>query len=81
MPSGQFAPSRPSADLMLTTMAMALEGRVVAVVVTDEATSEVFSVPSATIEHDTIHPRVVALADVAGVVAEHAQRRGSRPQQ
>jgi two-component system, chemotaxis family, protein-glutamate methylesterase/glutaminase len=86
--SGAFPPSRPSGDLLLTTLALAAGPRAVAVVltgggqdgatgatairkhggtvlVTDEATSQVFSMPSATIERDTIHPTVLPLELVA----------------
>jgi two-component system chemotaxis response regulator CheB len=73
--SGPFPPSRPSADLLLTTLALAAGRRVIAVVLSghghdgatgasvvhrmggtvlasDRASSQAFSMPSATIESD-----------------------------
>ncbi|MFG1928585.1 chemotaxis protein CheB [Cryptosporangium sp. NPDC048952] len=75
IPSGRFPPSRPSADLLLTTLAMAVGPQVIAVVLTgggqdgatgatavhhrgglvlasDEATSQYFAMPQATISRD-----------------------------
>jgi two-component system chemotaxis response regulator CheB len=82
--SGAFPPSRPSADLLLTTLAVAAGRRVIAVVLTgkgsdgatgatavhhfggtvlasDEASSEFFAMPSATIERQDVIDRVVDL--------------------
>ena len=86
--SGVSPPSRPSADLLLATLATALGERAVAVVLsggghdgatgatavhvcggtvvaTDEATSETYSMPLATIERDDAIDHVVALDEVA----------------
>jgi two-component system chemotaxis response regulator CheB len=86
--SGAFPPSRPSADLLLTTLAVAARGRVIAVVLSgkghdgatgasavhrfggrvlasDEASSQSFAMPSATIERDGAIDHVVALDALA----------------
>jgi two-component system, chemotaxis family, protein-glutamate methylesterase/glutaminase len=82
--SGAFPPSRPSADLLLTTLAIAAGPRAIAVVLsgnghdgatgataihrfggtvvaTDAASSQAFSMPSATIERDHAVDHIVAL--------------------
>jgi two-component system chemotaxis response regulator CheB len=86
--SGAFPPSRPSADLLLTTLAVAARGRVIAVVLSgkghdgatgasavhrfggrvlasDEASSQSFAMPSATIEREGAIDQVVALDALA----------------
>jgi two-component system chemotaxis response regulator CheB len=91
--SGQVPPSRPSADLLLATLATALGTRVIAVILsgsgrngatgatavhvlggtvlaTDEATSAFFAMPQAAIERDTTVDRIVALDDVAPLLAD-----------
>lgn len=91
--SGVAPPSRPSADLLLTTLAIAAGPRATAVVLsggghdgatgatavhvfggtvvaTDEATSSSFSMPLATIERDGAIDHVVALDEVAPLLAE-----------
>ena len=82
--SGAFPPSRPSADLLLTTLAVSAGPRVIAAVLsghghdgatgatavhrfggtvlaTDEASSTVFSMPSATIERDSATDHIIDL--------------------
>jgi two-component system chemotaxis response regulator CheB len=89
--SGAFPPSRPSADLLLTTLAIAAGPRAIAVVLTgkghdgatgasaihrfggtvlatDAATSQSFSMPSATIERDHTIDHVVALDDLPALL-------------
>jgi two-component system, chemotaxis family, protein-glutamate methylesterase/glutaminase len=91
--SGSFPPSRPSADLLLTTLALAAGPSAIAVVMTgggqdgatgataihkhggtvlatDEETSHTFSMPSATIKRDSIHPTVVPLERVADTLLQ-----------
>lgn len=86
--SGSFPPPRPSADLLLTSLALAAGESAIAVVMTgggqdgatgataihkhggtvlatDEETSQLFSMPSATIERDEIGPDVVPVDRVA----------------
>lgn len=86
--SGKAPPSRPSADLLLATLATAVGERAVALVLSggghdgatgatavhvcggtvlasDEATSTVFSMPSATIARDHAVDQVVPLHDAA----------------
>jgi two-component system chemotaxis response regulator CheB len=95
--SGAFPPSRPSADLLLTTLAIACGPSAIAVVMTgggqdgatgatvihkhggtvlatDQATSQMFSMPSATIERGSIHPTVVALDEMADAIARLVPR-------
>jgi two-component system, chemotaxis family, protein-glutamate methylesterase/glutaminase len=89
--SGDRPPYRPSADLLLTSLALAVGHRAVAVVLSghgidgatgatavhhfgglviasDEATSEEFSMPSATIDRDTIIDHEMALDEIAGLL-------------
>jgi len=91
--SGAYPPSRPSADLLLTTLAMAAGARVIAVVLTgggidgatgatavhrfggcviasDRASSEVFSMPEATIGRDSAINRVLPLSDIGGLLID-----------
>lgn len=86
--SGAFPPSRPSADLLLTTLAIAVGPAAMAVILsggghdgttgatavhrlggaviaTDKATSQNFSMPSAAIGRDAIVDAVVPLPDAA----------------
>jgi two-component system chemotaxis response regulator CheB len=90
--SGPAPPSRPSADLLLVTLAMTCGPRATAVVLSggghdaatgatvvhhfggtviasDELSSEHFSMPQATIERDTAIDQIVALNDIAAVLA------------
>lgn len=90
--SGAAPPSRPSADLLLTTMATSLGARAVAVVLSghghdgatgataihalggtvlasDEASSEVFAMPKATIDRDHAIDQVAPVDEVAGLLA------------
>jgi two-component system chemotaxis response regulator CheB len=90
--SGAAPPSRPSADLLLATLATAAGPRAIAVVLsgaghdgatgataihacggtvvaTDEASSQVFSMPRATIERRGVIDRIVALEDVGELLA------------
>lgn len=103
--SGAFPPSRPSADLLLTTLALAVGARAIAVVLsgqghdgatgatavhqfggtvlaTDEASSEAFSMPSATIDRDhavdhIVHLDAIAELLVALVSAPRPDRAGA----
>jgi two-component system, chemotaxis family, protein-glutamate methylesterase/glutaminase len=82
--SGPYPPSRPSADLLLTTLALSAGPRAVAVVLsgqghdgatgatavhrfggtvlaTDQASSQAFSMPSATIQRDNAIDHIVHL--------------------
>ena len=91
--SGAFPPSRPSADLLLTTLACACRRRVVAVVLSgnghdgatgatavhhfggtviasDELTSEVFSMPTATIERDHAIDHILPLEQIPALLVE-----------
>lgn len=91
--SGAFPPSRPSADLLLTTLACACGRRVIAVVLSgkghdgatgatavhhfggtviasDELTSEVFSMPTATIERDHAIDHVLPLEQIPALLVE-----------
>ena len=95
--SGAFPPSRPSADLLLVTLAMAVREAAIAVVLTgggtdaavgaavvrsqggavlatDEASSENFSMPAATIGRDDTRPEVMALHEVPARLVELAHR-------
>ena len=90
--SGAAPPSRPSADLLLATLATACGRRATAVVLSggghdgatgatavhhfggrvlasSEPTSEHFSMPLATIGRDAVTDRIVALNDIAGLLA------------
>jgi two-component system chemotaxis response regulator CheB len=90
--SGAAPPSRPSADLLLTTLATAAGPRAIAVVLsggghdgatgataihafggtvvaTDEASSSSFAMPEAAIGRDDAVDHVVALDDVAALLA------------
>jgi two-component system chemotaxis response regulator CheB len=90
--SGEAPPNRPSADLLLTTLATACGPRATAVVLTGrghdgvtgasamqrfsgtviastELSSEHFSMPRATIERESANAQVVALSDIASVLA------------
>jgi two-component system chemotaxis response regulator CheB len=94
--SGAFPPSRPSADLLLTTLALACRERVIAVVLSgnghdgatgaaavhefggtviasDEATSEVFSMPDAAITRDHAVDFVLPLDQIAALLVERTQ--------
>lgn len=96
--SGVFPPHRPSADLLLTSMATALGSDAVVVVLTgrghdgatgatavhahggvllatDEATSEVFSMPDATIRRDHAIDAVVDLAGLPGELVARVDAR------
>ncbi len=100
IPSGSPPPSRPSADLLLTTLALAVGARAIAVVLsggghdgatgataihalggcvvaTDEESSVVFSMPSATIRRDHAVDHVVALREIAPLVVELVGAGGS----
>lgn len=91
--SGAAPPSRPSADLLLTTLALAAGPRAIAVVlsgggidaatgatavhslggfvlVSDEASSENFSMPAATIARDGITDVVLPLSGIAAALAD-----------
>ena len=97
--SGAAPPSRPSADLLLATLATAVGERAAAVVLsgrghdgatgataihefggtvvaTDEATSDWFSMPQATIERDTVIDHIVRLEDVADLLGSLINSRG-----
>ena len=90
--SGAAPPSRPSADLLLTTMATSLAARAVAVVLSghghdgatgataihelggtvlasDEASSEVFSMPKAAIDRDHAINQVAPVDEIAALLA------------
>lgn len=90
--SGAIPPSRPSADLLLTTLAVACGRSATAVVLSghghdaatgataihrfggtvlasNEASSEYFSMPEATITRDTAIDQVVALDEIAALLA------------
>jgi two-component system chemotaxis response regulator CheB len=90
--SGAAPPSRPSADLLLTTLALAAGTRAIAVVLsggghdgatgataihafggtvvaTDEVSSSSFAMPQAAIARDDAVDHVVALDDVAALLA------------
>jgi two-component system chemotaxis response regulator CheB len=89
--SGAFPPSRPSADLLLTTLATAAGPRAIAVVLsgkghdgatgataihrfggtvvaTDEASSQWFAMPSATIERDHATDYITALDELPALL-------------
>jgi two-component system, chemotaxis family, protein-glutamate methylesterase/glutaminase len=91
IPSGPAPPSRPSADLLLASLAVSAGPRATAVVLsggghdgatgataihvlggrvlaTDEATSEVFGMPRATIERAGVIDQVVPLNDMAAAL-------------
>jgi len=91
--SGAFPPSRPSADLLLTTLACACRQRVVAVVLSgnghdgatgatavhhfggtvvasDEFTSEVFAMPTATIDRGDAIDHVLPLEQIPSFLVE-----------
>jgi len=93
--SGAAPPSRPSADLLLTSLAVSVGRRAVAVVLsggghdgatgataihvlggrvlaTDEATSEAFGMPQATIEREGVIDQVLPLGDMAAALASVA---------
>ena len=95
VPSGPFPPSRPSADLLLTTLAMACGAAAIAVVLsggghdaatgatvvhhrgglvlaTDEASSQAFEMPSATIHRDRILDEVLPLNRIGPRLVELA---------
>lgn len=97
--SGVFPPSRPSADLLLTTLATACRECVVAVVLSgngndgatgaaavhdfggtviasDEATSEVFSMPDAAITRDHIVDFVLPLDEIPALLVERTRADG-----
>ena len=99
--SGASPPNRPSADLLLTTLAIACGPRATAVVLSggghdgatgataihdfggtvlasDEASSTNFSMPRATIERYSTIDHIVALRDIAGVLASIAGARQLR---
>ncbi len=86
--SGAAPPSRPSADLLLATLAVSCRSRAIAVVLSggghdaatgasvvhrfggtviasDELSSEVFSMPQATIERDAAIVRILAVSEIA----------------
>jgi two-component system, chemotaxis family, protein-glutamate methylesterase/glutaminase len=96
--SGASPPNRPSADLLLTTLAIACGPRATAVVLSggghdgatgataihdfggtvlasDEASSTNFSMPRATIERYSTIDHIVALRDIADVLASIASAR------
>lgn len=89
--SGTTPPYRPSADLLLTSVALAVGRQAIAVVLSgygndgatgataihefggiviasDQATSEVFAMPEATIGRDHIIDHVVPLGEIAGLL-------------
>jgi two-component system chemotaxis response regulator CheB len=70
--SGAYPPSRPSADLLLTTLAIAAGKRLIAgtVLASDAASSEHFAMPSETIHRDHIIDHVVALDALAPLLAQ-----------
>lgn len=93
--SGEYPPPRPSADLLLSTLATAVGPEAIVVVMsgggndgatgataihkhggvvlaTDQATSENFSMPAATIGRDQITDAVVPLSEVARRLTELA---------
>jgi len=95
IPSGERPPYRPSADLLLVSMALSLGPRAVAVVlsgygndgatgatavhcfggkviVSDQATSAVFAMPSAAIGRDEIVDHIVPVAAIAGLLTDLA---------
>jgi two-component system chemotaxis response regulator CheB len=95
--SGAFPPSRPSADLLLATLATACGPRAVAVVLSgnghdgatgatavhdlggtvvasDEATSEVFAMPAATIAREQAVDHVLGVQAIGPWLAEHLAR-------
>jgi two-component system chemotaxis response regulator CheB len=102
IPTGRLPPARPSADLMLATLAVVCGPGALAVVLTggghdaevgtravvrcggtvlaqDEATSEVFSMPSASIETELVSQvlpvEAIAAAVVAQVLRLHRQEK------
>ncbi len=91
--SGAFPPNRPSADLLLTTLALAAGPRAIAAVLTggghdaatgataiktfggtvlatDEATSQNFSMPQATIDRNDLVDQVVPLPRLASLLED-----------
>jgi two-component system chemotaxis response regulator CheB len=95
IPSGAAPPSRPSADLLLTSLAVSAGPRAVAVVLSggghdgatgataihvlggrvlasDEATSEAFGMPQATIEREGVIDQVLPLGEMAAALASVA---------
>jgi two-component system chemotaxis response regulator CheB len=78
--SGEAPPNRPSADLLLTTLATggghdgatgasAVQSFSGTVIASTELSSEHFSMPRATIERESANAQVVALSDIASVLA------------
>jgi two-component system chemotaxis response regulator CheB len=102
--SGAIPPARPSADLLLTSLALTAGPRTIAVVLTghgtdgavgaaavhrfggvvvasDEATSQHFAMPSATINRQAVTDHVVALEDVAELLIRLITAAAARPAQ
>jgi two-component system chemotaxis response regulator CheB len=104
--SGATPPNRPSADLLLTTLAVSLRSEVIAVVLSgggndgatgatavhdlggvviaaDEASSQQFSMPEATIGRENAVDHVVHVDDIAAkleeLVAAHGDDNRGRP--
>ncbi|MGH3941071.1 MAG: chemotaxis protein CheB [Pseudonocardiaceae bacterium] len=95
--SGERPPYRPSADLLLTTLALAMGPQAIAVVLSgygvdgatgataihrfggqviasDAATSEIFSMPEATITRDNAIDHVLAVREIAELLTELADQ-------